>query len=139
MGMRIRIEPREEHHLAAVRSQLEAEEVSTEGLEESAGFIVVAEHDDGETQIVGHLAIVPLGQGYATLTHMVLAKTYRGRGFTNALACHVEAWARDRGLEELLAFTNRETAIRWLTDRGFTEIDQPKLPAPARAWRVRDW
>jgi len=135
MEMRIRIEPRQEQHLAEVRALLEAEDVSTEGLEQSAGFIVV----DGEAEqarVVGHLAIIPLGQGYATLTHLVLAEPYRGRGWTNGLACHVEGWARDRGLEELLVFTNRKTAIRWLADRGFTEVDPPKLPEPARAWSL---
>ncbi|MFQ5505621.1 MAG: GNAT family N-acetyltransferase [Planctomycetota bacterium] len=127
----IRIHPRTEEDLPSVLRLLVAEDVSPEGLDESAGFIV----KDGN-EVVGHLGIVLLGEGYAVMSHMVLDPRYRGRGLTNGLACHVESWVRARCSATLLGFTNRKTGMHWLEERGFYEVERRLVPERVRHWSL---
>ncbi len=127
----LRLAPRTEAELDAVRGLLRDEGIDPTGLERGPGFILLL----GE-EVVGHIGIELVGQGTAVPQFLVIAPPYRGRGLTDLLARRIEDWARERRVTDLVIFALNEAGDRWASERGFHRIDPERIRARVEAYSL---
>lgn len=94
---------------------------------------------DGD-RVVGTIALVDIGGGRAALRKMFVHPGYRGReaGTAALLLETLLAWARDRGLSEVLLGTTAayHAAHRFYEKNGFLEISPGELPPEFPRFRL---
>ena len=94
----------------------------------SGNFWVALSDDD----VVGTIALLDIGEGRGALRKMFVEKNHRGRetGVALRLLETLLAWARDKGLREILLGTTAayHAAHRFYEKHGFTELPPEQLP-----------
>ena len=91
------------------------------------GMFDVLVRDDGE--IIGTVALKPIGEGACELRKMYLKQQYRGRGYGKRLLKHAIATAKERGDKRLELETSRvlEEALGLYAAFGFEPFERADI------------
>lgn len=85
------------------------------------GWFAVLTDDE---QVVGTVAALPRGEGVCEVKRLYLRPEYRGRGHGRALMDYVLAWARERGFDTVIAWSDARLvrAHRMYEGLGFEQF-----------------
>lgn len=115
--------------LAAVEALLSASKLPLDGVAESLGTFVVAEH---EGALVGVAGIEHCGAGeHALLRSVAVAESWKGRGLGRALVTRAISDAESRGAHALYLLTT--TAEHYFPSFGFKPTTRDAVPAEIKA------
>lgn len=102
-------------------------ELPTRGIAGSLDAFVVAEIGGDVIGVGG----IEFHGSHALLRSLAVAAKHRGRGVATEICNHLEARARQHGLEDIYILT--ETAEKFFARRGYTIISRSEAPAEIAA------
>jgi N-acetylglutamate synthase-like GNAT family acetyltransferase len=124
-----RIRPGSPEELPAVRELLEGAGLPTADLASAPGLQLWV-LEEGDSSIVGAIALERFAGNEALLRSLVIVPASRGRGFGQQLVARVEKDSREAGIHRLVLLT--QTAASFFERSGYAVIDRQSVGGAVR-------